>query len=143
MRHQKRVPKLGRTASHRKALLSNLAIQLIKHGRIKTTDARAKALRSVVERLVTYGKKGTVHHRRLAYRVLKDRKLVKLLFDHIAPQYASRDGGYTRIVKLGYRDNDSAPISLIEFVDYKMPEDKESKKAKEKKTKSREKEKVA
>lgn len=138
MRHQKRVPKLGRTASHRKALLSNLAIQLIKHGRIKTTDAKAKALRSVVERLVTYGKKGTVHHRRLAYRVLKDRKLVKLLFDHIAPQYANRNGGYTRIVKLGYRDNDSAPISLIEFVDYKMPEDR---KAKEKKPRAKEKEK--
>jgi large subunit ribosomal protein L17 len=124
MRHQKRVAKLGRTASHRKALLSNLASSLIQHGKIKTTDAKAKELRKVVERLVTYGKKGTIHHRRLAYRTLQDRALVKTLFDHIAPQYADRNGGYTRIVKLGFRDNDCAPVSLIEFVDYTMPGEK-------------------
>ncbi|RKY55666.1 MAG: 50S ribosomal protein L17, partial [Candidatus Neomarinimicrobiota bacterium] len=121
MRHQKHVAKLGRTASHRKALMSNLAASLIQHGKIKTTDAKAKELRRVVERLITYGKKGTVHHRRLAYRVLKDRTLIKTLFDHIAPQYADRAGGYTRITKLGFRDNDCAAVSLIEFVDYKMP----------------------
>ncbi|MBO8131469.1 MAG: 50S ribosomal protein L17 [Candidatus Marinimicrobia bacterium] len=140
MQHQKRVPKLGRKSSHRKALLSNLAIQLVKHGRIQTTHAKAKALRSVIERLITYGKKGTVHHRRLAFRVLRDRKLVKLLFDHIAPQYMNRQGGYTRILKLGFRDNDAAEISLIEFVDYKKPDEKKSKeKIKEKKTKTKEK----
>lgn len=121
MRHQKRVAKLGRTASHKKALLMNLSAALIQHGKIKTTDAKAKELRQVIERLITYGKKGTVHHRRLAFKVLHDRTLVKTLFDHIAPQYADRNGGYTRIVKLGFRDNDRAAVSLIEFVDYKYP----------------------
>jgi large subunit ribosomal protein L17 len=121
MRHQKRVAKLGRTASHKKALLMNLSAALIQHGKIKTTDAKAKELRKVIERLITYGKKGTVHHRRLAFKVLHDRTLVKTLFDHIAPQYADRNGGYTRIVKLGFRDNDRAAVSLIEFVDYKHP----------------------
>jgi len=121
MRHQKRVAKLGRTASHKKALLMNLSAALIQHGKIKTTDAKAKELRRVIERLITYGKKGTVHHRRLAFKVLHDRTLVKTLFDHIAPQFADRNGGYTRIVKLGFRDNDRAAVSLIEFVDYKHP----------------------
>lgn len=138
MRHQKRVAKLGRTSSHRKALMSNLAASLIQHGKIKTTDAKAKELRRVVERLITYGKKGAVHHRRLAYRVLKDRTLVKTLFDHISPQYTDRAGGYTRTTKLGFRDNDCAAISLIEFVDYKMPEEekKVSKTAKKSESKA-------
>jgi len=121
MRHQKRVAKLGRTASHRKALMGNLAAAMIKHGKIKTTDAKAKELRRVVERLITMGKKGTVHHRRQAFRVLQNRSLVKTLFGHIAPQYKNRQGGYTRIIKLGFRDNDNAAVSLIEFVDYKLP----------------------
>ncbi|MDO9548149.1 MAG: 50S ribosomal protein L17 [Candidatus Marinimicrobia bacterium] len=128
MRHQNRVAKLGRTASHRKALMMNLAIALIKHGKIKTTDAKAKELRRYVERLITYGKRGTVHHRRLAYKVLHDRSIVKTLFDHIAPQYSDRDGGYTRIIKLGFRDNDCAAVSLIEFVDYRLPGEKKSSK---------------
>jgi len=126
MRHQNRVAKLGRTASHRKALMMNLAIALIKHGKIKTTDAKAKELRRYVERLVTFGKRGTVHHRRLAFKVLHDLTSVKTLFDHIAPQYTDRDGGYTRIIKLGFRDNDCAAVSLIEFVDYRQPGDKKS-----------------
>ena len=130
MRHQNRVAKLGRTASHRKALMMNLAIALIQHSKIKTTDAKAKELRRVVERLITYGKRGTVHHRRLAYRVLQNRTVVKTLFEHIAPQYADRNGGYTRITKLGFRDNDSAAVSLIEFVDYRQPGEKKSKVAK-------------
>ena len=128
MRHQKRVAKLGRTASHRKALMMNLAIALIKHGKIKTTDAKAKELRRVVERLITYGKRGTVHHRRLAFKVLHDKSVVKTLFDHIAPQYSDRNGGYTRIIKLGFRDNDCAAVSLIEFVDYRQPGEKKSSK---------------
>jgi len=132
MRHQNRVAKLGRTASHRKALMMNLAIALIKHGKIKTTDAKARELRRVVERLITYGKRGTVHHRRLAYKVLHDRSVVKTLFDHIAPQYADRNGGYTRIIKLGFRDNDSAAVSLIEFVDYRLPGEKKSGKSEKK-----------
>jgi large subunit ribosomal protein L17 len=126
MRHQKRVAKLGRTASHRKALLMNLAAAIIEHGKIKTTDAKAKEVRRVVERLITYAKRGTIHHRRLAYRVLQNRDLVKTLFGHIAPQYATRNGGYTRIVKLGFRDNDSAEVSLIELVDYKLPGEKKA-----------------
>lgn len=126
MRHQKRVAKLGRTASHRKALMMNLAKSLIKHGKIKTTDAKAKELRRIVERLITYGKRGTVHHRRLAYSILQDRSVVKILFDHIAPQYTDRNGGYTRIVKLGFRDSDGASVSLIEFVDYRLPGEKKA-----------------
>jgi large subunit ribosomal protein L17 len=126
MRHQNRVAKLGRTASHRKAMLMNLATALIQHGKIKTTDAKAKELRRVVERLITYGKRGTVHHRRLAYKVLHNRTLVKTLFEHIAPQYTDRNGGYTRIIKLGFRDNDSAEVSLIELVDYRQPGEKKS-----------------
>lgn len=126
MRHQKRVAKLGRTASHRKALLMNLAASMIRYGKIKTTDAKAKELRRVVERLITYAKRGTVYHRRLAYRVLQNRDLVKTLFEHIAPQYTNRNGGYTRIVKLGFRDNDSAAVSLIELVDYKLPGEKKA-----------------
>ncbi len=126
MRHQNRVAKLGRTASHRKALMMNLAIALIQHGKIKTTDAKAKELRRYIERLITYGKRGTVHHRRLVYKVIQDRTVVKTLFEHIAPQYADRNGGYTRITKLGFRDNDSAAVSLIEFVDYRQPGEKKS-----------------
>jgi large subunit ribosomal protein L17 len=123
MRHQNRIAKLGRPADQRKALLQSLAKAMLINGKIKTTDAKAKELRRIIERLVTYGKKGTVHSRRIAYRLLQDRDLVKKLFEHIAPQYATRNGGYTRIVKLGFRDNDNAAISLIEFVDYKQSEE--------------------
>ncbi len=122
MRHQKRVAKLGRSKSHRKALLANLAISMIEHGKIKTTDAKAKALRSYVEKLITLGKKDSVHARREAYKSLQNRNLVQRLFTHIAPQYIDRPGGYTRIIKLGFRKNDCAPVSLIEFVEYKQPE---------------------
>ncbi len=122
MRHQKRVAKLGRSKSHRKALLANLAISMIEHGKIKTTDAKAKALRSYVEKLITLGKKDSVHARREAYKSLQCRDLVQRLFVHIAPQYIDRPGGYTRIIKLGFRKNDCAPVSLIELVDYKQPE---------------------
>jgi len=139
MRHQKRVAKLGRTPSHRKALLTNLCSAIIEHGKLKTTDAKAKAMRSQIERLITYAKKGTLHHRRLAFRILQDRTLVQTLFSHIAPQFASRPGGYTRITKLGFRDNDTAPMSLIELVDYKLPEEakKPVKKGSEKTSKSK------
>lgn len=130
MRHQKRVAKLGRPTSHRKAMLANMARSIINYAKVRTTDARAKELRRLVDRLVTYAKKNTVHTRRLAYRILQDRDLVKKLFDHIGPQYANRNGGYTRIIKLGFRDNDNAAISLIEFVDYELSE--EEKKAIEK-----------
>ncbi len=129
MRHQKRVAKLNRTASHRKALMHNLAAELVRHGKIKTTLTKAKELRRHTEKLITQGKKGTLNARRRAYRVLRNRSLVKFLFDHIAPQYKDRQGGYTRIIKLGFRDNDAAEVALIELVDYQTPESKKKKKS--------------
>lgn len=130
MRHQNRVAKLGLPSSHRKAVLANLVRQMIIHAKVRTTDARAKEVRRLVERLITYAKRNTVHTRRLAYNLLQDRALVQKLFDHIAPQYTNRNGGYTRIIKLGYRENDNAAVSLLEFIDYKLSD--EEKKAKEK-----------
>ncbi|MCF7740533.1 MAG: 50S ribosomal protein L17 [Candidatus Marinimicrobia bacterium] len=126
MRHRKKGAKLGRSVSHRKALLRNLSKELIKNGKIKTTHPKAKALRPYIEKLITLGRKDTVHARRQAYKKLGDRKLIQILFDHIAPQYIDRNGGYTRIIKLGYRENDSAPLSYIEFVDYEYPEEEEA-----------------
>lgn len=117
MRHQKRGRKLGRTASHRKAVLSNLAAALIQNRRIKTTDAKAKEARSFIEPLITKARRGTLHDRREVLKKLRHPEAVKILFDEIAPHYKERPGGYTRIVKLGFRDNDSAPVSLLEFVD--------------------------
>ena len=117
MRHRKKTIKLGRTAEHRKALLANQVCSLIEHQRIKTTLAKAKAVRPLAEKMVTLGKKGTLHARRTALAVLRQRDAVKKLFDDIAPRSTSRNGGYTRIVKLGARKSDSAPIAFIEWVD--------------------------
>ena len=118
MRHQKRGRKLGRTASHRKATLSNLASCLIEHKRIKTTDAKAKETRRFIEPLITKAKRGTLHDRRQVLRHIRRPDIVKILFDEIAPKYTDRQGGYTRIVKLGFRNNDCASVSLLELVDY-------------------------
>jgi len=117
MRHQKKTVKLGRTAEHRKALLANQVCSLIEHQRIKTTLAKAKAVRPLAEKMVTLGKKGSLHARRTALAVLRQKDAVKKLFDDIAPRAADRKGGYTRIVKLGARKSDSAPIAFIEWVD--------------------------
>jgi large subunit ribosomal protein L17 len=117
MRHQKKTIKLGLTAAHRKALLSNQVCSLIEHQRIKTTLAKAKAVRPLAEKMVTLGKRGTLHARRTALAVLRQRGAVKKLFDEIAPRAASRNGGYTRIVKLGQRKSDSALVAFIEWVD--------------------------
>ena len=120
MRHQKRGRKLNRTASHRKALMSNLASSLILHKRIRTTDAKGKELRGFVERLVTYAKQGEVHGRRLIQKKIKgtrSKEIANILIHEIAPSYENRQGGYTRIIKLNNRKNDNASISLIEFVD--------------------------
>jgi large subunit ribosomal protein L17 len=117
MRHQKKTVKLGRTAEHRKALLANQVCSLIEHQRIKTTLAKAKAVRPLAEKMVTLGKKGSLHARRTALAVLRQKGAVKKLFDDIAPRSADRKGGYTRIVKLGARKSDSAPIAFIEWVD--------------------------
>jgi large subunit ribosomal protein L17 len=133
MRHQKKTIKLGRTAEHRKALLANQVCSLIEHQRIKTTLAKAKAVRPLAERMVTLGKSGSLHARRTALATLHQKNAVKKLFDDIAPRSAERNGGYTRIVKLGQRVSDSAPMAFIEWVD--MAEVVEEKPAKEKKAK--------
>jgi len=117
MRHRKKGRKLGRKVGNRRALLMNLAAQLIIHKRIKTTDAKAKELRSFIEPLITLAKKGDLHSRRMVIKKLPQKDIVKTLFSEVAPKYIERPGGYTRIVKLGYRDNDRAPVSIIEFVD--------------------------
>ena len=129
MRHRKKGRKLGRKVGNRRALLMNLACQLIIHKRIKTTDAKAKELRSFIEPLITLAKKGDLHSRRMVIRKLSQKGVVKVLFSEVAPKYIDRPGGYTRIVKLGYRDNDRAPVSIIEFVDMveiSASEDKET-----------------
>ncbi len=117
MRHQKKTLKLGLTAAHRKALLSNQVCSLIAHQRIKTTLAKAKALRPLAEKMVTLGKKGSLHARRTALATLRQKDAVRKLFEDIAPRAAERKGGYTRIVKLGARKSDSAPVAFIEWVD--------------------------
>ena len=119
MRHQKRGRKFNRTASHRKAMMSNLASSLILHKRIQTTDAKGKELRGFVERLVTYAKQGDVHGRRLIQKKIKGKRakqIANILIHDIAPTYEDRHGGYTRIIKLNNRKNDNALVSLIEFV---------------------------
>ncbi len=118
MRHQKKTVKLGRTASHRNALLANQVVSLIEHSRIRTTLAKAKAVRPLAEKIVTLGKKGTLHARRTALACLRHNEAaVHKLFAEIAPRSASRNGGYTRIIKLGYRKSDAAPIAYLEWVD--------------------------
>ena len=109
-------PRLGSGPAHQKLLLSGLASSLIRDGKIRTTEARAKAVRPVVERLITKAKKGDVASRRLVLRVVPDRDVVHKLFSEVAPQYAERNGGYTRIVKLGPRKGDAAPMALIELI---------------------------
>jgi large subunit ribosomal protein L17 len=144
MRHQKKTIKLGRTAEHRKALLANQVCSLIEHQRIKTTLAKAKAVRPLAEKMVTLGKKGSIHARRNALATLRQKNAVKKLFDDIAPRSTERNGGYTRIVKLGQRKSDSASMAFIEWVDAAAATDEkqaEEKKAKRKEAESKQKEK--
>src|SRR3954462_9514364 len=139
MRHQKKRIKLGRTAEHRKALLANQVCSLIEHERIKTTLAKAKAVRPLADKMVTLGKNGSLHARRTALAVLRQKNAVKKLFDNIAPRSAERAGGYTRIVKLGPGRSDSAPVAFLEWVDAAaVTEEKETpkKKGKEKPAKA-------
>ena len=117
MRHKKKGRKLGRKVGNRKALLRNLACQLILHKKIKTTDPKAKELRSFIEPLITLAKKDSLHSRRLVIRKIPKKNVVRILFKEIAPLFSNRPGGYTRITKLGLRDNDRAPVSIIEFVE--------------------------
>ena len=117
MRHKKKGRKLGRKIGNRKALLMNLACQLITHKKIKTTDPKAKELRSFIEPLITLAKKNNLHSRRLVIKKIPKKNIVRVLFEEIAPVFSDRPGGYTRITKLGHRDNDRAPVSVIEFVE--------------------------
>jgi len=116
VRHRKKGRKLSRTPSHRKATLRNMAASLFLHERIETTTAKAKELRPYAERLITLARRGDVHSRRLAARKIHDRDVLGKLFDDIAPRFAERPGGYTRILKVGNRKGDAADMSLIELV---------------------------
>ena len=115
MRHLNSGRKLNRNASHRKALFRNMVLSLIRHGRITTTDAKAKELRRFADKMITLGKQGDLSARRLAFAFMQSRDAVKKLFDEIAPQFKERPGGYTRIVKFERRRGDAAPLSVIEF----------------------------
>ncbi len=120
MRHRVAHRKLGRTTEHRMALLRNLAASLISHERIRTTEAKAKELRPFVEKLVTLGKRDSLHARRRALAILPQKATVKKLFGEISPRFSARPGGYTRILKLGPRQGDGALMAFIEFVDYRF-----------------------
>ena len=117
MRHRNKGRQLSRTSSHREALLRNLAISLFRHGRIETTTAKAKELRPFAEKLITLAKRGDLHAKRLVARSIQDRDVLVLLFDQIGPKMAERPGGYTRILKTGFRQGDGAETALIELVD--------------------------
>jgi large subunit ribosomal protein L17 len=118
MRHLKRTAKLGRTSEHRNAMLANLVCSLILHKRVTTTLAKAKAARPVAEKMVTLGKKGTIHHRRLAVARLHQEDAARILFKEIAPAYKERNGGYTRIIKMNQRNGDAAQRAILEWVDF-------------------------
>ena len=123
MRHLKRSKKLGRTSDHRNRMLANMVCSLIKHKRVTTTVVKAKVVRSVVEKMITLGKSGTLHDRRLASaRLFQDEDAVKTLFNEIAPTQKDRRGGYTRIVRLGQRQGDAAQMAILEFVDVPVTE---------------------
>jgi large subunit ribosomal protein L17 len=117
MRHMKSGRKLNRTQSHRKALFANMATSLIKHEQIVTTLPKAKELRRVTDKLITLGKKGDLHARRRAAAQLRDERMTKKLFDELGPRYQNRPGGYTRVLKAGFRQGDNAPMAVIELVD--------------------------
>ncbi len=117
MRHGKSGRRFNRSSSHRKAMLANMAVALIKHEQIKTTLPKAKDLRPVVEKLITLGKKGSLHARRQALAQLPDQAAVRKLFDVLASRYEGRSGGYTRIIKAGFRYGDASPMAVIEFVE--------------------------
>ncbi len=118
MRHARKGRKLGRDSAHRKALYANLACSLIEHGRIKTTEAKAKAVKPYAEKMITLGRRGDLHARRQALAELRTQEIVHKLFADIAPRMADRPGGYTRIIKIGHRPGDAAEMVYLELVDY-------------------------
>ena len=117
MRHRVEGRKFGREMDARRLMMRNLVKSMIEHGQLKTTLPKAKEMRGYVERIITYGKNDTVHSRRLAYSVLGDRTLVEKVFDEIAPAFEGRNGGYTRVLKAGFRKGDNAPMAIIQFVE--------------------------
>ena len=125
MRHGKKHRKLNRTSSHRKALFKNMASSLLKHEIIRTTLPKAKELRKITEPLITLGREASVHNQRLAFSRLRDREIVTKLFGEIGPRYSKRNGGYTRILKCGFRKGDNAPMAYIELVDRPIEDKKE------------------
>jgi large subunit ribosomal protein L17 len=134
MRHRVAGRKLSRTTQHRELMFRNMLVSLLQHERIKTTLAKGKELRSWADKIVTLGKKGSLHARRQAFALLRNEGIVKKLFDEIAPKLKDREGGYTRIYKMGWRHGDGAPLSLVELVTFSSPEEKKKspvKKAKE------------
>lgn len=122
MRHAKAGRKLNRTSAHRLAMLQNMVVSLIRHERITTTHPKAKEARRLAEKVVTLGKTDSLHSRRLAFRIVQDETIVKKVFDVLGPRFAQRPGGYTRIVKVGFRHGDNAPMSILEFVE-RTPEE--------------------
>ena len=134
MRHRVAGRKLSRTTQHRELMFRNMLVSLLQHERIKTTLAKGKELRSWADKIITLGKKGSLHARRQAFALLRNEGIVKKLFDEIAPKLRGREGGYTRIYKMGWRHGDGAPLSLVELVTFSSPEEKKKspvKKAKE------------
>jgi large subunit ribosomal protein L17 len=121
MRHHRSGKKLGRDSAHRRSLYANLAASLIEHGRIKTTEAKAKAVRPIAEKMITLGRRGDLAARRQALAYLRSQEVVHLLFAEVGPRFAARNGGYTRIVKLGQRPGDGAETAYLELVDYVPP----------------------
>ncbi len=117
MNHRKTGRKLGRTSAHRKALFRNMVTSLLQHEQIRTTDAKAKELRGVTDRMITLGKRGTLHARRRALETIRSKDVTSKLFGELADRYRERPGGYTRVIKLGQRPGDAAPMSMIELVD--------------------------
>ena len=136
MYHGKAGKKLGRTSSHKEAMFRNMVTSVIKYESIRTTDTKAKELRKLAERMITLGKRGDLHARRQALAVVRDKSLVSKLFGELTERYRNREGGYTRIVKMGFRFGDNAPVSILEYI----PEEKKKEKVK---TKAKAKEKVA
>ncbi len=120
MRHRKTTPQLGRSPSHRKAMLRNMVTDFLRYGKIRTTEAKAKALRPYAEKLITLAKKDTLHARRRAARLIRDKEVLRKLFNEIAPRYAERPGGYCRIVKLPARAGDNASMAIIELVEAEL-----------------------
>jgi large subunit ribosomal protein L17 len=123
MRHRKARFKLGMRSDHRQAMLRNMVTSLLEYESITTTDARAKAVRGLADKMITLGKRGDLHARREALRVIRSKTVAKRLFDEIAPRYSEREGGYVRVIKKGFRPGDAAPVSVVELVEKRPPKE--------------------